>query len=94
MLYPTLILFYLVRTTEMYVKSIVNDCRTIFIKGWYKSYLLVQLVCTGCHWLSTGRFKYEESGRLSDVSSPPSMLQSIHQLLEVGLVCVLKWYYQ
>jgi len=34
MLYPTLVLYYLVRTTEICVKSIVNFCQTIFIKRW------------------------------------------------------------
>lgn len=30
------------------------------------------------------RFKYENSGKLTDTSSPPSLLQSVHQLIEVS----------
>ena len=34
------------------------------------------------------RFKYENSGKLTDTSSPPSLLQSVHQLIEVGYLHV------
>lgn len=30
------------------------------------------------------KFKYENSGKLTDTSSPPSLLQSVHQLIEEG----------
>ncbi|KAL9964069.1 hypothetical protein ACROYT_G027647 [Oculina patagonica] len=30
------------------------------------------------------KFKYENSGKLTDTSSPPSLLQSVHQLIEKG----------
>jgi len=30
------------------------------------------------------QFKYENSGKLTDTSSPPSLLQSVHQLIEEG----------
>ena len=30
------------------------------------------------------RFKYENCGKLTDTSSPPSLLQSVHQLIEVS----------
>ena len=30
------------------------------------------------------RFKYENSGKLTDASSPPTLLQSVHQLIEVS----------
>ena len=30
------------------------------------------------------RFKYENSGKLTDTSSPPTLLQSVHQLIEVS----------
>ena len=40
-------------------------------------------VCCECD-----SFKYEQGGRLSDLSLPPSLLQSVHQLLEVSVTVV------
>ena len=44
-----------------------------------------------CCMLSFDRFKYENSGKLTDTSLPPSLLQSVHQLIEVSYsVSVIK----
>ena len=37
------------------------------------------------------RFKYEDAGRLSDVSTPPSVLQSVHTLLQVRQYLWVQW---
>lgn len=37
-----------------------------------------------CNLVPFVRFKYENSGKLTDTSSPPSLLQSVHQLIEAS----------
>lgn len=71
------------------MNSWTKACMFHFLPKYDIGFLCVMKPPTNESILCICRFKYEQSGKFSDASSPKPLLVGVHQLIEVCATCVI-----